>query len=158
MFARVPSRVNVALWALGAKEGNVREIKDGMDIVLPDQKELAIPLMLPPPINDQLVEVREAVGLIVKDCIPGVVVVEAQFQSTPKPGMDVGVQPAGQLGEVGGPGGPELGKNWPGIEVTVAAGTLPVVFVVGRSAEFIPLAFSLKDKAGLLTGIAVLGL
>lgn len=158
MLEALPSRVNVALRAMGAKEGNVREIKDGMDIVLPDQKELAIPLMLPPPINDQLVEVREAVGLIMKDCIPGVVVVEAQFQSTPKPGMGVDVQPAGQLGEVGGPGGPELGKNWPGIEATVAAGTLPVVFVVARSAVFIPLAFSLKVKAGLLTGIAALGL
>jgi len=154
----VPSRVNVALRLMGAKEGNAREIKDGIDIVLPDQKELAIPLILPPPTNDQLVEVREEVGLIVKDCIPGVVVVEAQFQRTPKPGMDVDVQPAGQLGEVGGPGGPELGKNWPGIEVTVAAGTLPVEFVVARSVEFIPLAFSLKVKAGLLTGSAALGL
>jgi hypothetical protein len=54
---------------MGAKEGNEREIKDGIDIMLPDQKELAIPLMLPPPINDQLVEVREEVGLIVKDCM-----------------------------------------------------------------------------------------
>ena len=79
MFAAVPSRVNVALRALGAKEGNVREIKDGMDIVLPDQKELAIPLMLPPPINDQLVEVRAEDGLIVKACWPGVVVVVVQF-------------------------------------------------------------------------------
>ena len=143
---------------MGAKEGNVREIKDGIDIVLPDQKELAIPLMLPPPINDQFVEVREEVGLIVKDCIPGVVVVVEQFQRTPKGGKAVGFQPAGQEGEVGGPEGPVLGKNWPGIEVTVAAGTTPVVFVVGRSAEFIPLAFSLKLKAGLLTGSAVLGL
>lgn len=158
MFEAVPSRVNVALRLMGAKEGNAREIKDGIDIVLPDQKELAIPLILPPPTNDQLVEVREEVGLIVKDRIPGVVVVEEQFQRTPKPGMDVGVQPAGQLGEVGGPGGPELGKNWPGIEVTVAAGTLPVEFVVARSVEFIPLAFSLKVKAGLLTGSAALGL
>ncbi len=82
MFAAVPSRVNDAVRAMGAKEGNEREIKDGIDIVLPDQKELAIPLVLPPPINDQLVEVREAVGLIVKDCVPGVVVVEAQFQVT----------------------------------------------------------------------------
>jgi hypothetical protein len=67
---------------MGAKVGNVREINDGIDIVLPDQKELAIPLLLPPPINDQLVEVTAEVGLIVKDCIPGVVVVEAQFQVT----------------------------------------------------------------------------
>ena len=78
----MPSRVNVALRLMGAKEGNAREIKDGIATVLPDQKELAIPLVLPPPINDQLVEVREEVGLIVKDFIPGVVVVEAQFQVT----------------------------------------------------------------------------
>ncbi len=48
--------------------------------------------------------------------------------------------------------------DWPGIEVTVAFGTLPVVFVVGRSAEFIPLTFSLKVKAGLSIEIAALGL
>jgi hypothetical protein len=82
LFEAVPSRVNVALREMGAKEGNAREIKDGIDIVLPDQKELAIPLMLPPPINDQLVEVREEVGLIVKDCIPGVVMTEEQLQVT----------------------------------------------------------------------------
>jgi hypothetical protein len=60
----------------------------------------------------------------------------------------------------GVPGGvpPGLVKSLVVDVVTVAFGTIPVVFVVGRSAEFIPLAFSLKDKAGLLTEIAVLGL
>ena len=114
--------------------------------------------MLLPPINDQLVEVREEVGLIVKDRRPGVVVVEEQFQRTPAGGKGVAVQPAGQEGEVGGPEGPVLGKNWPGIEVTVAAGTLPVEFVAAKSLEFNPLEYSLKVKAGLLTGIVALGL
>ena len=42
------------------------EISEGMLTVLPDQKELAMPLILPPPINDQLVEVNAPLGLIVK--------------------------------------------------------------------------------------------
>jgi len=57
-----------------------------------------------------------------------------------------------------GPGLVGETTDWPGIEVTVAAGTVPVEFVVARSAEFIPLTFSLKVKAGLLTGIVALGL
>ena len=42
------------------------EIREGILTVLPDQKELATPLILPPPISDQLVEVNSALGLIVK--------------------------------------------------------------------------------------------
>ena len=150
---------------MGAKEKNERETKDGIDTELPDQKELAIPFVLPLPINDQLAEEKAEDGLIVKVCRPGVVVVVVQFQICVFTMMggtlryEPACQPAAQGVVGGGPGG---AGGLPGglvaslvvVVVVVAAATFPVVFVVVRVCVFNALAFKLKDKAGLLTGIA----
>jgi hypothetical protein len=147
---------------MGAKEKNERETKDGIDAELPDQKELAIPFVLPLPINDQLAEEKAEDGLIVKVCRPGVVVVVVQFQIcvfTMKGGAlryEPACQPAAQGVVGGGPGGVPGGlvAALVVVVVVVAAATFPVVFVVVRVCVFNALAFKLKDKAGLLTGIA----
>lgn len=49
--------MNVAVEESGRILEKLKEIKDGIFTELPDQKAEAIPLVLPPPISDQLVEI-----------------------------------------------------------------------------------------------------